>query len=61
MDLFTLVDTVFTLISADFLCVGEIQSFMLQIQSAKLTFALTEAELTQVNFFVAQFSIPVIH
>merc|ERR1719150_3633745 len=61
MDLFALVDSVFTLISADFLYIGEIQSLMLQIQSAKLTVALTEAELTQVNFVVTQFSILVIN
>merc|ERR1719422_2425690 len=61
MDLFALVDTVFTLISADFLYVGEIQALMLQIQSAKLSVALTEAEFTQVNFVVTQFSILVIN
>merc|ERR1712012_151408 len=61
MDLFALVDTVFTLISAVFLYVGEIQALMLQIQSAKLTVALTEAELMQVNFVVTQFSILVIN
>merc|ERR1719150_1045673 len=61
MDLFALVDSVFTLISADFLYIGEIQSLMLQIQSAKLTVALTEAELTQVNFVLTQFSILIIN
>ena len=46
---FALVFNLYTLISADFLYVGEIQTLMIQIQSVKLTVALTEEEVSQVD------------
>ena len=57
---FALVFNLYTLISADFLYVGEIQTLMIQIQSVKLTVALTEAEIAEVNGIVAQLAILVV-
>merc|ERR1712012_805035 len=60
MQLFAIVTQVYTLISADFLYVGEIEALMVQIQSAKLTVALTEAEISQVNVIASQFAILIV-
>merc|ERR1712012_728177 len=60
MQLFAIVTQVYTLISADFLYVGEIEALMIQIQSAKLTVALTEAEISQVSVIVSQFAILIV-